>query len=60
MTVDFSVIFEPTKTGFSVYVTDFPGCVATGPNLEVATYNIVEAIKGHIRELGEKRAEKVY
>lgn len=45
------VIFEKTKTGFSVYVPDLPGCIATGPTKSEAEKNIFEAIEFHLQGL---------
>jgi len=42
------IIFEKTKTGFSAYLPDLPGCVATGATREETTKNIREAIEFHI------------
>lgn len=45
------IIFEKTKSGYSVYVPDLPGCVATGNTKDEAEYNIYEAIKLHLEGL---------
>ena len=42
------VIFEKTDTGYSVYVPDLPGCIASGKTKEEAEKNIYEAIELHI------------
>jgi predicted RNase H-like HicB family nuclease len=42
------VIFEETETGFSAYVPDVPGCIATGETLEETEKNINEAIQFHL------------
>ncbi len=49
------VIFEKTKTGFSVYVPDLPGCIATGPTKSEAEKNIFEAIEFHLQGLQEDK-----
>ncbi|HNR49706.1 MAG TPA: type II toxin-antitoxin system HicB family antitoxin, partial [Bacteroidia bacterium] len=48
------VIFEKTKTGYSCYVPDLPGCIATGKTKIIAEKNIYEAIKFHIEGLEEE------
>ena len=48
------VIFEKTKTGFSSYVPDLPGCIATGKTKVDAEKNIYAAIKFHIEGLEEE------
>ncbi|MBC8485099.1 MAG: type II toxin-antitoxin system HicB family antitoxin [Bacteroidetes bacterium] len=45
------IIFEKTKTGYSVYVPDLPGCIATGETKDMAENNIYEAIKIHLEGL---------
>ncbi len=47
----FLVIFERTKTGYSAYVPNLPGCIATGTTKEEAEKNIYEAIKFHLEGL---------
>jgi predicted RNase H-like HicB family nuclease len=44
----YAVVFDKTKTGYSAWVPDLPGCVATGPSLEKAQKLIQEAIEMHI------------
>ena len=44
----FLVIYERTKTGYSAFVPDLPGCVATGSNRKQAEKNIFDAIRFHI------------
>ena len=48
------VVFEKTLTGYSAFVPDLPGCVATGPNKEIAERGIYEAIQFHIEGLIEE------
>ena len=45
------VIFEKTPTGFSCYVPDLPGCIATGRTREEAEKNIFDGIAFHIEGL---------
>jgi predicted RNase H-like HicB family nuclease len=45
------VIFEKTNTGYSAYVPDLPGCIATAENKEKVEKNIYEAIRYHIEGL---------
>ncbi len=30
----YAVVYEPTRTGYSAYAPDLPGCIATGSTLE--------------------------
>ncbi len=48
------VIFEKVSTGYSAYVPDLPGCVATGSNKEGCEKNIYEAIQFHLEGLKEE------
>ena len=48
------IISERTETGYSVYVPDLPGCIATGETKEIAEKNIYEAIKFHLEGLQEE------
>ena len=45
------VIFEKTETGYSAYVPDLPGCIATGQTKPETELQIYEAIKFHIEGL---------
>jgi predicted RNase H-like HicB family nuclease len=45
------VIYEKTGTGYSAYIPDLPGCVATGKTKKQVEKNIYEAIKFHIEGL---------
>jgi predicted RNase H-like HicB family nuclease len=51
--MNYLVVFEPTSTGWSAYVPDLPGCVATGRTREEAHQQIREAIDFHIEGLRE-------
>jgi predicted RNase H-like HicB family nuclease len=44
----YTVFIEPTKTGFSAYVPDLPGCVAAASTLEETRELIKKAIEFHI------------
>ena len=45
------IIFEKTKTGFSAYSPDVPGCIATGKTKKSTEKNMKEAIEFHIEGL---------
>ena len=49
------VIFEKTSTGYSAYVPDLPGCIATGSTKDETEKNIFEAIQFHIEGLKENK-----
>ncbi len=42
------VIYEKTSTGYSAYVPDLAGCIATGNDKAEAANNIKEVINFHI------------
>ena len=44
----YAVVIEKTKSNFSAYVPDLPGCVATGATIEEVEKEIREAIEFHI------------
>ena len=47
------VVYEQTSTGWSAYVPDLPGCVATGDSRAEVQQMIGEAIALHIESLRE-------
>ena len=47
----YAVVFDRTKTGYSAWVPDLPGCVAAGSTLGGAQKLIQEAIEMHIESL---------
>jgi predicted RNase H-like HicB family nuclease len=49
------VVYEKTKTGFSAYVPDLPGVIATGKTRIIVEKNIFDAIQFHIEGLKEER-----
>ena len=53
----FLIIIETTSTGFSAYVPDLPGCVATGSTKAEVEQNIYEAIQFHIDGMKEEGLE---
>jgi predicted RNase H-like HicB family nuclease len=44
----FLTIIEKTKTGYSAYVPDLPGCIATGKTKSLVEKNIYRAIQFHL------------
>lgn len=49
----FPVVFEPTGTGYSGYVIDMDGCIATGSTLEEIRENMRGAIAMHVAGMRE-------
>ena len=45
------VIYEKTNTGYSAYIPDLAGCVATGKSRKQVERNIYEAMKFHLEGL---------
>ena len=43
----------PTRTGFSAHVPDLPGCIATGPTVEVVKERMAKAIEMHLAAMSE-------
>ncbi|MFN0047926.1 MAG: type II toxin-antitoxin system HicB family antitoxin [Cytophagales bacterium] len=52
--VKYLVVFEKTSTGYSVYVPDLPGVVASGDTKLMAEQHIFEAITFHLEGLKEE------
>jgi predicted RNase H-like HicB family nuclease len=50
----FLVVYEKTSTGYSVYVPDLPGVIATGKTKQITEKNIAEAIQFHLAGLKEE------
>ncbi len=48
------IVIEPTKTGFSAYSPDLPGCVSTGRTRKEVEQNMREAIAFHLDGLREE------
>lgn len=42
------VVYEKTKTGYSSYAPDLPGCVATGRTRRACEKNMAAALELHI------------
>lgn len=49
----YAVVIEKAPGNWSAYVPDLPGCVATGPTVEIVEAEIREAIRFHIDGLEE-------
>ena len=47
------IIIEKTRTGYSAYVPDLPGCISTGDTKDETKTNIQKAISFHIKGLKE-------
>jgi predicted RNase H-like HicB family nuclease len=47
------IVVEQTRTGFSAYSPDLPGCVSTGRTREDVEQNMREAIAFHLDGLRE-------
>ncbi len=55
------IIFEKTETGYSAYVPDLPGCIATGRTKPIVEKNILNAIRFHLDGMkGEKIKFPIY
>jgi predicted RNase H-like HicB family nuclease len=50
----FLVVFEKTRTGFSAYAPDLPGCIATGRTKDETERNIFDAIQLHLEGIKEE------
>ena len=52
--VKYLVIFEKTEKGYSAYVPDLSGCIATGKTKSIIEKHIIEAIQFHLEGLKEE------
>jgi predicted RNase H-like HicB family nuclease len=53
--IKYLVVFEKTETGYSAYVPDLPGCIATGKTKNMVEKQIIEAIQFHLEGLKEEK-----
>lgn len=51
------IILEKTKTGFSAFSPDLPGCVATGSTKKQAEKNMKEAVAFHLEGMHQEGLE---
>jgi predicted RNase H-like HicB family nuclease len=49
----YGALIEKTKTGFSAFVPDLPGCVATGKTKEQVRRRLQEAVGIHLKSMME-------
>jgi predicted RNase H-like HicB family nuclease len=49
----FLIVIEKTKSNYSAYSPDLPGCVATGKTREEVERNMHEAVEMHVQGLLE-------
>lgn len=52
--VKYLIIIEKTDSGYSSYVPDLPGCIATGKTKRMVEKNIYEAIQFHLEGMKEQ------
>jgi predicted RNase H-like HicB family nuclease len=51
--IKYLVVYEKTKTGYSAYVPDIPGVIATGKTKTIVEKNIFGAIQFHLEGMKE-------
>jgi predicted RNase H-like HicB family nuclease len=49
----YTAIYAKTKTGYSAYIPDLPGCIATGRTLELTKRRMREAVALHLQGMRE-------
>jgi len=52
--IKYLIVIEKTKTGYSSYVPDLPGCVASGLTKAEVEENMYQAIQFHLEGLKEE------
>ena len=55
----YAIVIERAKTNYCAYVPDLPGCIATGPTVEIVENEIRGAIRFHIDGLSMSRLKKM-
>jgi predicted RNase H-like HicB family nuclease len=50
----YAVVIEKASSNYSAYVSDLPGCIATGATVEETEQQIQEAIAFHLDGLREE------
>ena len=51
------IVIEETKTGFSAFSPDLPGCVATGSSKEEVQKNMRDAVAFHVQGMHKEGLE---
>lgn len=51
--MEYLVVIEKAGNGYSAYIPDVPGCVATGKTPEKVRARLAEALKMHLAGLAE-------
>jgi predicted RNase H-like HicB family nuclease len=51
--VTYTIIYEKTRTGYSAYIPDLPGCVAAGATFEETADLMRCAIEMHLESMRE-------
>jgi len=49
----YTVVIEPTRTGFSAYIPDLPGCIAAGATRDETLELLREGAEMHIEAMRE-------
>ena len=52
-TLNYTVILERSRTGYSAYAPDLPGCISTGRTREETVALMREAMKFHLESMIE-------
>ena len=47
------IVIEKAECNYSAYAPDVPGCVSTGPTIEQARRNMIEALEFHLEGMAE-------
>jgi predicted RNase H-like HicB family nuclease len=49
----YGCVIERTETGYSAYVPELPGCIATGPTESLVRQRLQEAVEIHLKSMME-------
>ncbi len=53
--MDYRIVYEKSKDGWSAYIPDLPGCTSAGADKEEIEKNILEAIKLHLEVIADSQ-----
>ena len=59
MKLDFDVVLEKQKIGYTAYVPALQGCISEGDTKQEALKNIKEAISLYLEEMGNSKARQL-
>ena len=59
MAIEFDIVLEKQRAGYTAYVPALPGCISEGNTKAQAMRNIKEAIQLYLEETGKAKAKQM-